>query len=113
VLRRAQPDAEPIEPDTDDEEDEFEFEDEATTSSPLEDEADALAGDEGEVDVAPAGPIAPLRVLDIDQLSGVWSDASGAPLAKTIEGNGEAFRLTRRQSVWRSTACTCPHCGPP
>ena len=91
VLRRAQPDAEPIEPDTDDEEDEFEFEDEATTSSPLEDEADALAGDEGEVDVAPAGPIAPLRVLDIDQLSGVWSDASGAPLAKTIEGNGEAF----------------------
>jgi hypothetical protein len=96
ILKMAQSNANPMEPETEDEGDIFEDglqqdDDLGLEGASLEEEADELAGDQGgvEVEVAPDGPPRPLRVLDADQLSGVWSDGNGAALPKTMEGHGE------------------------
>jgi hypothetical protein len=104
LLRRAQPDAtNPVEEDSDEEGDEWEdFEpddDLGLEGASLEEEADELAGDEGEVGVAPHGPLPPLRVLDVEHLSGVGSDATGALLPKTLEGYHEAHLRANGRTI--------------
>ena len=92
LLRRAE---RTVEPDTDDEDDEDDDDDDA-----LHAEARELVGDgDDDVEVAPAGPSAPLSILDADTVSGVWSDAAGAPLATSTSGLGVAYLCARGERI--------------
>ena len=79
--------------DTDDEEDENEEE--------LLREAEEFGGDGGaDVGVAPAGPAAPLHVLDEDALAnGVWCGVAGTPLEKSVNGVGEAHLCAEGRTI--------------